>query len=111
MGTMAKNGAAPACFAKKEKAKVSWPALGLTVLVLAASIVLSLILPKQLYEHMTTAASLMLLYNWMFILLSSKKLTKPKMKGNVQIVTALVLILFAVSGTLFEKNSRPGFLS
>jgi len=66
-------------------------------------------LPKQLYEHMTTAASLMLLYNWMFILLSSKKLTKPKMKGNVQIVTALVLILFAVSGTLFEKNSRPGF--
>ncbi|AMR08991.1 amino acid permease [Bacillus sp. FSL W8-0445] len=109
MGTMAKNGDAPACFAKKEKAKVSWPALGLTVLVLAASIVLSLILPKQLYEHMTTAASLMLLYNWMFILLSSKKLTKPKMKGNVQIVTALVLILFAVSGTLFEKNSRPGF--
>ncbi len=51
----------------------------------------------------------MLLYNWMFILLSSKKLTKPKMKGNVQIITALVLILFAVSGTLFEKTVDPAF--
>ncbi|ASB91157.1 amino acid permease [Bacillus sonorensis] len=109
MGTMAKNGDAPACFSKKENAKVSWPALGLTVLVLAASIILSLLLPKQLYEHMTTAASLMLLYNWMFILFSSKKLTKPKLKGNVQIAAALILIVFAVSGTLFEKNSRPGF--
>ncbi|MGR3205205.1 amino acid permease [Bacillus glycinifermentans] len=109
MGTMAKNGDAPACFSKKEKAKVSWPALGLTVLVLAASIVLSLLLPKQLYEHMTTAASLMLLYNWIFILCSSKKLTKPELKGNIQIIAAFILILFAVSGTLFEKNSRPGF--
>ncbi len=109
MGTMAKNGDAPSCFAKKEQAKVSWPALGLTVLVLAASIILSLLLPKALYEHMTTAASLMLLYNWMFILFSSKKLTKPKLKGHVQIAAALILILFAISGTLFEKNSRPGF--
>ncbi|NPC91465.1 amino acid permease [Bacillus sp. WMMC1349] len=109
MGTMAKNGDAPACLAKKQHKKVSWPALGLTVLVLSISIILSILLPKQLYEHMTTAASIMLLYNWVFILLSSKKLTKPKLKGNVQIFTALTLILFAVSGTLFEKNSRPGF--
>ncbi|MFP9052030.1 hypothetical protein ACLI10_16145, partial [Enterococcus faecalis] len=58
---------------------------------------------------MTTAAGLMLLYTWLFILFSSKKLTDPEGMGKTQIYLAMVLIAAAVSGTLFEKSSRPGF--
>lgn len=59
---------------------------------------------------MTTAAGLMLLYTWLFILFSGKKLLETTKMGTAQIVIALVLIVAAVSGTLFEKSSRPGFL-
>ncbi|KXZ23363.1 amino acid permease [Bacillus nakamurai] len=107
--TMADDGDAPKCFTLKEGKKVCWPALGLTFAGLIVSIILSLVLPKNIYEHMTTAAGLMLLFTWMFILFSSKKLTEPTMMGNTQIFAAMVLIIAAVSGTLFEKSSRPGF--
>ena len=59
---------------------------------------------------MTTAAGLMLLYTWLFILFSGKKLLETTKMGTAQIVIALVLIVAAVSGTLFEKSSQPGFL-
>ncbi|XYJ22950.1 hypothetical protein ACSE3M_12540 [Bacillus velezensis] len=72
---------------------------------LIVSIILSLVLPKNIYEHMTTAAGLMLLYTWLFILFSGKKLLETTKMGTVQIVIALVLIVAAVSGTLFEKSS------
>ncbi|ADP34954.1 amino acid permease family protein [Bacillus atrophaeus subsp. globigii] len=107
--TMADDGDAPKCFTLKENKKICWPALGLTFAGLILSIVLSLVLPKNIYEHMTTAAGLMLLYTWMFILFSSKKLTKPSGMGKMQIFCAMFLIAAAVSGTLFEKSSRPGF--
>ncbi len=95
----------------KGRQKICWPALGLTFAGLVLSIILSLVLPKNIYEHMTTAAGLMLLYTWLFILFSSKKLTDPEGMGKTQIYLAMVLIAAAVSGTLFEKSSRPGFSS
>ncbi|MFB0636984.1 amino acid permease [Bacillus rugosus] len=107
--TMADDGDAPKCFTLKEGKKICWPALGLTFAGLVLSIILSLVLPKNIYEHMTTAAGLMLLYTWLFILFSSKKLTDPEGMGKTQIYLAMVLIAAAVSGTLFEKSSRPGF--
>ncbi|MEC1550471.1 amino acid permease [Bacillus rugosus] len=107
--TMADDGDAPKCFILKEGKKICWPALGLTFAGLVLSIILSLVLPKNIYEHMTTAAGLMLLYTWLFILFSSKKLTDPECMGKTQIYLAMVLIAAAVSGTLFEKSSRPGF--
>ncbi|WP_339246921.1 amino acid permease [Bacillus sp. FSL R5-0523] len=107
--TMADDGDAPKCFTLKEGKKICWPALGLTFAGLVLSIILSLVLPKNIYEHMTTAAGLMLLYTWLFILFSSKKLTDPEGMRKTQIYLAMVLIAAAVSGTLFEKSSRPGF--
>ncbi|MCY9376968.1 amino acid permease [Bacillus sp. T17B1] len=107
--TMADDGDAPKCFTLKEGKKICWPALGLTFAGLVLSIILSLVLPKNIYEHMTTAAGLMLLYTWLFILFSSKKLTDPEGMGKTQIYSAMILIAAAVSGTLFEKSSRPGF--
>lgn len=108
--TMADDGDAPKCFKLKENKKICWPALGLTFAGLIVSIILSLVLPKNIYEHMTTAAGLMLLYTWLFILFSGKKLLETTKMGTAQIFIALVLIVAAVSGTLFEKSSRPGFL-
>lgn len=70
---------------------------------------MALLLPGKVYEYITTAAGLMILYNWAFILLSSAKLLKPSILSGVKRWSGLVLILAAVSGTLFHKLSRPGF--
>lgn len=109
--TLAKNCDAPKIFAKVSKGKRSTPyfAIGLTTLALIGSIVLALLMPDEVYEYMTTAAGLMLLYNWMFILLTSGKLLKLSVWGQWKRGIAAVLILLAVSGTLFHETSRPGF--
>ncbi|MNC62538.1 hypothetical protein D3C75_1125670 [compost metagenome] len=70
---------------------------------------MSLLLPGKVYEYITTAAGLMLLYNWAFILLSSGKLLKPAKLSGFKRWTGLVLIAAAVAGSLFHKISRPGF--
>lgn len=68
------------------------------------------LLSKHIYEHLTTAAGLTLLYTWVFILLSSKKLSKPSTRQTCETVLALLLIGAAVTGTLTEASGRPGFL-
>ncbi|MDG3044639.1 hypothetical protein OE903_14490 [Bacillus sp. B6(2022)] len=50
------------------------------------------------------------MYTWVFILLSSKKLSKPSTRQTCEMVLALILIGAAVSGTLTEASGRPGFL-
>lgn len=70
---------------------------------------MSLWLPGKVYEYITTAAGLMILYNWSFILLSSRKLLKPSLLNGVKRWLGLVLIATAVAGTLFHALSRPGF--
>ncbi|MFP3441464.1 hypothetical protein R0K18_27420, partial [Pantoea sp. SIMBA_133] len=67
--TLAEENDAPAIFAKKSR-KISLPAFGLTTLVVILSIGVALLLPENIFEYLTTAAGLMLLYNWMFILFS-----------------------------------------
>lgn len=69
---------------------------------------MSLWLPGKVYEYITTAAGLMILYNWSFILLSSRKLLKPSLLNGVKRWLGLVLIATAVAGTLFHALSRPG---
>ncbi|WP_078552472.1 amino acid permease [Bacillus alkalicellulosilyticus] len=107
--TLAADRDAPAIFEKKIKNKVALPAICLTTLGIIASIVLALIMPERIYEYVTTAASLMLLYNWIFILCSYKRLTKLKAGDNVKRLLGLLLVLLGVSGTLFHHTSRPGF--
>jgi L-asparagine transporter-like permease len=69
---------------------------------------MSLLLPGKVYEYITTAAGLMLLYNWCFILLSSGKLLKSSTSSNIKRWVGLLLIAMAVVGSFFHKLSRPG---
>ncbi|MCL6604498.1 MAG: amino acid permease [Paenibacillus sp.] len=107
--TLAKEGDAPKIFSHKWKDKFPFYALCLISGGLIAAIVMSLLMPGKVYEYITTAAGLMLLYNWSFILLSSGKLLKPSKLSGFKRWMGLLLIGAAVTGTLFHKLSRPGF--
>lgn len=107
--TLSEEGDAPAFFSKKGKLNVPMPSLILTVMGIAASIVTALLLPGKIYEYLTTAAGLMLLYNWLFILASSRKVLKLQTKDKVKYTIGAFFIFIAVTGTLFHETSRPGF--
>lgn len=109
MITLAKEGDAPKIFSRKWQDKYPLYALSLISSGLIATIVLSLLMPEKTYEYITTAAGLMLLYNWSFILLSSGKLLKPKKLSGAKRWIGFLLIAMAVVGTLFHPLSRPGF--
>ena len=106
---LAEEGDAPKIFAKKGRMNVPLPAFGLTTLVVAASIVVAILLPDRLFEYVTTAAGLMLLYTWIFILASFHKLISKTPWDLTQSIISLILILIAISGTLLDSVSRIGF--
>ncbi|MDQ0300680.1 L-asparagine transporter-like permease [Salibacterium salarium] len=109
--TLAKDGDAPALFSKEGKGKVNLhlPALGLTVIGMIVSIIFSLLLPEKIFEYITTAAGLMLIYNWFFILFYSNRLLEIKGFDHMKRFGSMAFVLLAVSGTLLEKASRIGF--
>ncbi|MFD1775251.1 amino acid permease [Paenibacillus rhizophilus] len=109
MITLAQEGDAPGLFSRKLKDKYPVPALSLIAAGLTATIVMALLMPGKVYEYITTAAGLMLLYNWSFILLSSAKLLKPAKLSGFKRWCGLMLIAAAVIGTVFHHESRPGF--
>lgn len=107
--TLAEDGDAPLFFAKKGMLKVPVYALFLTIAGLVTSIFLALLMPGTIYEYITTAAGLMLLYNWLFVLVSVNKLITLNWWEQIKRWTGMVLILLAVSGTFFQDSIRPGF--
>ncbi|KAF9138293.1 hypothetical protein BGX30_009313 [Mortierella sp. GBA39] len=109
--TLASDGDAPPFFikGKKKEGKKPLPAIGLTAVGLLASVVSALLMPKSVYEYITTAAGMMLLYNWMFILVTSGKLLKLTGWGKAKRYIGMALITLTLIGTLFHKISRPGF--
>lgn len=107
--TLSEDGDAPKIFSKKGKLKVPPLALSLTIGGLITSIVLSLVMPDSIYEYITTAAGLMLLYNWFFILVTFPRLIKATGFDHFKRFAGMALILTAISGTLLHKSSRPGF--
>ncbi|WP_150267284.1 amino acid permease [Paenibacillus tepidiphilus] len=109
MITLAQEGDAPRLFSRKWKDKYPLLALSLILCGLIATVVLALLLPGKVYEYITTAAGIMLLYNWAFILLSSGRLLESSGWSSFKRWSGLVLITAAVTGTLFHKLSRPGF--
>lgn len=109
MNTLAEEGDAPQVLARKWKDKYPVNALGVIAAGLLAAIVMALLLPGKVYEYITTAAGLMILYNWAFILLSSGRLLQAGKRNGIKRWSGLVLIGAAVAGTLFHALSRPGF--
>jgi L-asparagine transporter-like permease len=107
--TLSEDGDAPKLFSKKGKLKVPPFALGLTICGLITSIILSFAMPDSVYEYITTAAGLMLLYNWFFILVSFPRLIKATGFDHVKRFTGMALILLAIGGTITHGSSRPGF--
>ncbi|MEO3947609.1 amino acid permease [Gorillibacterium sp. CAU 1737] len=107
---LAKDGDAPPLFASNEqKGGKAWFAMGLTAAGLTVSVLFSLLLPEKVYVYITTAASLMLLYNWSFILVTSGKLLKRSGWDKVKQWTSISLVALAVAGTVMHSSSRPGF--
>lgn len=111
--TMSDSKDAPAFFAKKIKKMkdLPLPSLGLATVGLILSIVTALLLPGKIYEYITTAAGILILYNWGFIILSAFKLLQDQMMGKVLGAIGLLLLLAAISGTIVEKEIRPGFFA
>ena len=109
--TLSEEGDAPAIFSKqtKKKFKMPLPAIALTSVGLILSIVTSLLLPEKVYQYITTAAALMLLYNWLFILTMYQRLVRATKADKVKRVIGIILVSAAVSGALFHSTSRPGF--
>lgn len=109
--TLADDGNAPSFFMKKIKKfkDLPLPSLILAAIGLLGSIITALILPGKIYEYITTSAGILLLYNWGFIIFSSFKILEHKLWSKVIAVFGLALILITVSGTLLEKEIRPGF--
>ncbi|EIT85663.1 amino acid permease [Fictibacillus macauensis ZFHKF-1] len=109
--TMGEERDAPALFAKKVKKLRNLPiaSLGLGTAGLVVSVLAALIMPGKIYEYITTAAGILLLYNWLFILFSSRKLLKKQRKHRWILWLSATLVVGSITGTLAEPESRPGF--
>lgn len=109
--TLAEDKDAPKLFAKKLKGfkNLPLPSLGLATIGLLGSIITALLLPGKIYEYITTAAGILLLYNWSFIILASLRILTLKTRNKILAYFGLLLIIAAITGTLLEKSIRPGF--
>ncbi|WP_117169496.1 amino acid permease [Paraliobacillus sediminis] len=100
---------APALFSKTGPRNVPYYSVILTAIGLIASIVVAILLPGKIYEYLTTAASLMLLYIWVFILFSYHKLIDISVWKKVKRWIGICLLFIGIIGTLFDKVARIGF--
>lgn len=107
--TLSEDKDAPALFSKTGPRDVPYYSVILTALGLIASILVAILLPGKIYEYLTTAASLMLLYIWIFILFSYHKLIDIHGWRQVKRWIGICLLFTGVIGTLFDKVARIGF--
>ncbi|CAN7685298.1 amino acid permease [Paenibacillus sp. LjRoot153] len=107
---LAEGGDAPPWLAdRKGKKQLPLYALGVNTMGLCVSIVLALVMPSHIFEHMTTAGGLVLLYTWLLIVASYLKQLRPNLSGQLKSWTAILLIMAAATGPLLEISGRPGF--
>nr|WP_273844905.1 amino acid permease [Halalkalibacter alkalisediminis] len=107
--TLAEDHDAPTVFSKRVGKSIALPAIGLTAAGMVVSIILAIVIPGRLYEYVTTAAGIMLLYNWLFILGSFGRLLDLTTKDKIKQMLGFILVLLGVIGTVFHTTSRPGF--
>ncbi|WP_261808182.1 hypothetical protein [Paenibacillus sp. N3.4] len=94
---------------RKGKKQLPLYALGMNTIGLCVSIILALVMPSRIFEHITTAGGLVLLYTWLLIVASYLKEHKPGISGQLKSWVAIFLIVTAATGPLLEKSGRPGF--
>ncbi|MGX1264434.1 L-asparagine transporter-like permease [Rossellomorea marisflavi] len=107
--SMADEGEAPGIFKKKWKRDIPLPSLCLSVAGMGVAIIASHLLPGIIFEAFITAAGILLLCNWAFILLSSFKLLGRDIRRNGVSLLALGILVLAISGTFTLQESRYGF--
>ncbi|GER67347.1 transporter [Weizmannia acidilactici] len=116
---LADDGDAPKKLEEKNKRGVAIYALLLTAAGLAVSVLFSFLLPKTLYEYVTTAAGVLLILNWVNILASHIKLhpTYARKQGTYKVFgypftsfAGIAFILAVISGGLLHRNERIGLL-
>ncbi|MEY9976636.1 amino acid permease [Lysinibacillus sp. RC79] len=107
--TLAEDHDAPTALAKKGKMKIPFPAFLFLASGLIITIVIGFLMPEKIFEYLVTAAGLMLIYNWLFILVTYRKLMELTKWEHVKNGIGMLLIVVTVSGTLGEKTSRLGF--
>ncbi|MEK4057554.1 amino acid permease [Paenibacillus sp. FSL F4-0087] len=109
---LGEDGDAPKMFTKTwGKKNMPLYSLGCTAAGLILSTLLALWMPKSLFEYVTTAGSLVLMYTWLLICITYIKKMKPTSWNRIKVWIAMVLILAAVAGTAMEKASRRGLLA
>lgn len=109
--TLAKDGDAPKIFGKEltKLKNLPLPSLALATLGLLGSIITALLLPGKIYGYITTAAGILQMYNWAFIIISALKILEIKRGDKVLSSIGLLLLLSAITGTIFEETIRFGF--
>lgn len=107
--TLAEDGDAPKKLAEKGKRKVPIRSFFVLCGGVFLSILFSFLLPKSVYEYVTTAAGLMLLYTWFIILFSYYKLLAKTKWDKGKVFTGSLLLFLALSGSLLEKSTRISF--
>lgn len=113
--SLANDQDAPKKFAHRNKRGVPVFALVFTISVLAITIVLAFLLPKSVYEYLTTSAGVLLVLNWVMILLSELK-NRKTYKGNhykmplhpFSNFLSIGLILLVIAGALVQFKERIG---
>ncbi|RKD29531.1 amino acid permease [Thermohalobacter berrensis] len=119
--SLADNDDAPKIFVKRNKRGVPIYALYSSGIGLVIVIVLSYLLPKTIYEYMTTAAGVLLLLNWIIILSAEIKYRKYYYKKDGKIsfkmigtpytsYGSILFIVFSLIGSAFRKIQRVGLL-
>ncbi|GEO27063.1 putative transporter YcgH [Alicyclobacillus acidoterrestris] len=112
--SLAEDGDAPRVFQRsttENSHRLPLPALFITTLGLFSSLSLTYMIPTHVYEDITTAAGIMLLYTWMFILLSHRRIMNIDPMGQAKSIIGFLLIISAIVGALFDKTSRIGFFA
>lgn len=117
MVSLAMDGDAPKRFANKNKKGVPVQSLLLSTIGLAIAIIASYFLPDTVYEYLTTAAGILLVFNWIIILASLLKLHKTydfkKIPYHLPFYPfssyiGIAIILFAIIGALIPAQERIG---
>ena len=107
--SLAQGHDAPHFLAKTVMKATALPAILVTITAITATIILSLLMPGKIYEYLTTAAGLMLLYNWFFILGAYNRLLELSFFAKLKRALGFLIILTAIVGTSLHQISRPGF--